>query len=209
MVIKLKSSSKQNKTSKKLKSAMLTGTALLFLLKPAISKDNEEFKAELLDTLQHHPAKEWKTEEDKNATETISFNSAKDTIDYYNQMKSYVEWGDIAYFNQLKNYQETKDTTEQNKSKAIVHAILRDTIITPEQKKMLALAQFETSANMPHSDYRFSKKSSDRIQNHPKDTEYRERAERYLSAKSYLSWSDKDRRWKRLEEDIGNLRWQK
>ncbi|HBB04262.1 TPA: hypothetical protein DCZ39_05220 [Patescibacteria group bacterium] len=187
MVIKLKSSSKQNKASKRLKSAMLTGTALLFLLKPVISKDNEELKTELLHTLQHHPAKEWKIQENKHTTEKISFNSRKDTIDYYKQMKSYVDTEDMAYFNQLKKYQEAKDITEQNRSKAVVHAILRDTIITPEQKKMLALAQFETSANMPHSDYRFSKKSSDRIEKHPKDTEYRERAERYLSAKSYLS----------------------
>lgn len=54
---------------------------------------------------------------------------------------------------------ETKDQNEQIKCKAVVYAILQDTILTVEQKKILSLSQFEILARMPGSDYKFSKKS--------------------------------------------------
>jgi len=155
------------------------------MLQPGYSKSNEKVKVALKETLEQYDAKGYEIEEAKT---TAKFNTLQNNLqDPYDQIKGYVETQDMDYFNQLKTYEKTKNTADQLKDKAVVYAILQDKTLTSEQKKTLALAQFETSANMPHSDYRFSKKSSDRIEKHPKDTEYRERAERYLSAKSYLS----------------------
>jgi hypothetical protein len=44
---------------------------------------------------------------------------------------------------------ETKDSSEQIKCKAVIYAILQDTELTSEQRKVLALAYFERLAKMP------------------------------------------------------------
>ena len=44
---------------------------------------------------------------------------------------------------------ETKDSTEQIKCKAVVYAILQDTLLNKEQRQVLALAYFERLAKMP------------------------------------------------------------
>ncbi|MEI7919987.1 MAG: hypothetical protein WCH65_07720 [bacterium] len=78
---------------------------------------------------------------------------------------------------------ETKDSTEQMKCKAVVYAILHDTILTAEQKKVMSLALFERLARMPGSNYRFYKRNSALITTDPK---YEERSQRYNAYKDYL-----------------------
>jgi len=91
---------------------------------------------------------------------------------------------------------ETKDSTEQMKCKAVVYAILHDTILTAKQKKVMSLALFERLARMPGSDYRFSKKSSVLTAT---DTKYKERADRYSAYKSYLEVLDIEAGNKKLD----------
>jgi hypothetical protein len=56
---------------------------LLFVLKPGISKANEELKAELMKTLKEHSVTEWKIQESNtiNDGKTATFNAVKDTVD--------------------------------------------------------------------------------------------------------------------------------
>ena len=79
---------------------------------------------------------------------------------------------------------ETKDSAEQIKCKAVIYAILQDTTLTADQRKILALAQFEILARMPGSDYRYSKKSSALTTT---DAKYKERTQWYYGYKSYLT----------------------
>ena len=97
---------------------------------------------------------------------------------------------------------ETKDQNEQIKCKAVVYAILQDTILTVEQKKILSLGQFERLARMPGSDYRFSKKSSKQTTT---DFIYKERADRYSAYKSYLEVLDIQAENKKLDEENKKL----
>lgn len=154
---------------------------LLFILKPGISKGNEAVKKEMQKILKEHPAKEWKVQEtNKNEEKTFNLISNKDSIDPYDQIQSYVEAQDMDYFNQLRNYLKTKDESEQIKCKAVVYAVLQDSELTEEQKKILALSQFEILAKMPGSDYRFSKKSGTWLKSNPNDTIYLKKVQRYI-----------------------------
>jgi hypothetical protein len=174
---------------------------LLFVLKPGISKGNEDLKAELQKVLKEHSVTEWKIQESNNSNEkTAKFDTIKDTIkDPYDQIKSYVDVQDTAYFMQLKKHMETKDSSEQIKCKAVVYAILQDTILTTEQKKILSLGQFEILARMTGSDYRFSKKSSTLTTT---DTKYKERTQRYYAYKNHLQLLDLKEEIKKLDQEL-------
>jgi len=128
---------------------------LLFVLKPAVSKDNAELKSELMQILKTVPDKERKMIESKQTDgKTAKFETIKDTItDPYDQIRSFVNAEDMEYFNQLNTHMETKDSVEQVRCKAVVYAILQDKELTQEQKEILALSQFEILARMPGSDY--------------------------------------------------------
>ena len=102
----------------------------------------------------------------------------------------------MDYFNQLRAYQETKDENEKIKCKAVIYAILQDTVLTQEQKEILALAQFEILARMPGSDYRFSKKSSALTTS---DLKYKEKTQWYYAYKTYLTGLE-------LDKEIADLR---
>lgn len=151
MFNKLYQPKKQNNVSKFFKSVALTGGMLLFILKPGISKGNEDLKAELQKVLKEHSVTEWKIQESKqDDNRTAKFEAIQDTItDPYDQIREYVSPADTAYFSQLKRHMETKDQNEQIKCKAVVYAILQDTLLTADQKKTLSLAQFEKLAKMP------------------------------------------------------------
>ena len=103
---------------------------------------------------------------------------------------------------QLKKYIEIKDSSEQIKCKAVVYAILQDTTLTGDQKKVLSLSQFEILARMPGSDYRFSKKSGGRIKTHPDDLVYKDKVQRYLAYKTYLTGLDLKEQSKKLDKEI-------
>ena len=61
--------------SKFFSSILLTGTMLLFVLKPGISKGNEVVQKEMQKILKEHPAKEWKIQEaNKNEEKTYKLN---------------------------------------------------------------------------------------------------------------------------------------
>gem|GEM_PF-2688757 len=201
MINKLHQPKKQNNVksrsttwSKLFKSVALTGGMLLFVLKPGISKGNEDLKTELQKVLKEHSVTEWKIQEsDKiNDAKTAKFENIKDSIDPYNQIKGYVSPADAEYFIQLRTHMETKDENEQIKCKAVVYAILQDTALTQEQKEILSLSQFEILARMPGSDYRFSKRSSALSVN---DIKYTERMQWYYAYKTYLIGID-------LKEDL-------
>jgi len=130
---------------------VLTGTMLLFVLKPAVSKDNTELKSELMQILKTVPVKERKMIESKQTDgKTAKFETIKDTItDPYDQIRSFVNAEDMEYFNQLNTHMETKDSVEQVRCKAVVYAILQDNELTQEQRQVLALAYFERLAKMP------------------------------------------------------------
>ncbi|HBB03422.1 TPA: hypothetical protein DCZ39_00750 [Patescibacteria group bacterium] len=181
MLNKLPQPSRHNKISKFFKSVVLTGTTLFVMLQPGYSKSNEKVKVALKETLEQYDAKGYEIEEAKT---TAKFNTLQNNLqDPYDQIKGYVETQDMDYFNQLKTYEKTKNTADQLKDKAVVYAILQDKTLTSEQKKTLALAQFETLARMPGSNYRFSLKSSSISKNDPK---YKEKSQRYYAYKSYL-----------------------
>jgi len=202
-------------------SIALTSGMLLFILKPAISKDNTELKAELTDILQTVPVKEWKMIENKQVEEEMAkFEMVADTIkDPYDQIRTFVNEADMDYFNQLKTHMETKDSVEQVRCKAVVYAILQDQELTQEQKEILALSQFEILARIPGSDYRFSKKSGERLTSYPNDQIYKDKVQRYYAYKTYLesltlkeeiAKIQKDiekekEKWKNLDENIKNL----
>ncbi len=170
------------------------------MLQPGYSKSNEKVKAALKETLEQYDAKAYEVKEAKN---TAKFNTIQNNIqDPYDQIKGYVEVQDMDYFKQLKAYEKTKNTADQLKDKAVVYAILQDKELTSEQKKALALAQFEILARMPGSNYRFSKKSSALTVNDPK---YTEKVQRYYAYKSYLIWLDLDEQNKKLDEQNKKL----
>ena len=181
-----KHSEKKNLKSKFFSSIVLTGTVLLFLLKPGFSKGNETIKAEIKKILKEIPVKEWKVQEaDKSEIYTIEqTQTIKEGNDPYDQIATYVESQDIGYFMQLKKHQETKDNNEQIKCKAVIYAILQDANLTSEQKQTLALSQFEILVKMPGCDYRFSKKSSKLTIDDPK---YKTKTQRYYAYKNYLT----------------------
>lgn len=146
---------------------------------------------EIQEVLKKHPAKEISIQENDQKTEntekTAKFEAVGDTItDPYDQIRTLVSLEDTIYFNQLKAHIEKQDSMEQTKYKAVVYAILQDTALKPEQKKILALSQFEILARIPGSDYRFSKKSGERLTSHPNDQVYKEKVQRYYAYVTYL-----------------------
>jgi hypothetical protein len=179
-------------------SILLTGTMLLFILKPGISKGNEAVKKEMQKILKEHPAKVWEIQEAKQSENTINLIPNNDSIDPYDQIQSYVESQDMDYFNQLKNHIETKDQNEQIKCKAVVYAVLQDSVLTQDQKKVMSLALFEKLAKMPGSDYRFVKSNSALAKDNPK---YVERYQRYSAYRSYLIGLDLDKKIQQLDEE--------
>lgn len=209
MVDKLKHPAKKLWISKFITSAWLTGTMLLFLLKPAMSS-NEQLKVQLLNALNKGPTPvAWNIPERDNTEidQAVSLNTAQNGIDVYDQIKGYVDTQDMDYFNQLRKHQEVKEDKEQIKCKAVIYAISQDALLTDDQRKVLILSQFEILVRMPGSDYRFSKKSGAWLKDHPNDSVYKERVQRYLAYKSYLTWLELDEEWKKLDEELELLEW--
>jgi len=166
-------------TLKFIQSVAITGTALLILLKPGISKANDEVKNEIQEVLKKYPAKEISIQENKQVEEKMAkFEMvADDTIkDPYDQIRSFVNETDMDYFNQLKTHMETKDSVEQVRCKAVVYAILQDTELNQEQRQILALAYFERLARMPGSNYRFRLAGNEKYK---EDKIYADRRNRY------------------------------
>ncbi len=83
----------------------------------------------------------------------------------------------------------TKDSTEQMICKAVVYAILQDTLLTDEQRQILSLAYFERLAKMPGCNYRFCKNNSERKKARPDDLVYEDRSQRY-SLLNFLLFAD-------------------
>ena len=211
MLNKFKQSAKQLWASSKFfKSVVLTGTMLLFLLKPWFSKNNENIKAEIQEVLKKYPEKSYVVQETGKAEKAASFNKIGGNLeDPYDQIKWYVEAQDTVYFNQLRKYMETKDSTEQIKCKAVVYAILQDTLLNKEQRQVLALAYFERLAKMPWSNYRFRLAGNEKYK---EDKIYADRRNRYSWYKSYLDVvaldeeiAKLDEKDKQLDEEIAKL----
>lgn len=144
-------------------------------------------------------------ENEQPSEKMAKFEQIKDSIDPYDQIREYVSPADTTYFSQLKKHMETKESNEQIKCKAVVYVILQDTLLTTEQKKILSLSQFEILAKMPGSDYRFSKKSGERLKTHPDDLAYKDRVQRYLAYKTYLSNLALDQEIAKLKEKSKQL----
>ena len=185
MVNKPKRSEKNTSASKFFSSIVLTGTMLVFLLKPGISKGNETIKIEIQKILNKYPAKERKVQEATTTnTNSAEFTTSNGNIqDPYNQIKAYVEARDIEYFNKLQAFEKAKDSVDQIKNKAVIYAVLQDKDLTIEQKKVMTLALFEKFTRMPGSDLRFIKKNSALASNNPI---YSEKYQKFIAYKSYL-----------------------
>ena len=200
MVNKPQQPAKHVPASNFFKSVVLTGTTLFVMLQPWFSKNNTKVKAELKNVLEQYD--DAKTYEVKESEKTAEFESVKDTIDPYDQIKGYVEAQNMEYFNKLKAHMETKDIGEQTKCKAVVYAILQDKELTTEQRHILALAYFERLARMPVSDYRF------RLQwkkTYEKSQVYIDRTNFYSWYKEYLELVDIEEEGKKLDEEITKL----
>lgn len=205
----------QEGASKCIKAILIVGTTLFITLNVWANPTSATTKKELKDICKQNPDKEIVVKvENQQSEKTAKFETTKDSIkDPYDQIKWYVDVADSAYFNQLKKHMETKDSTEQMKCKAVVYAILHDTILTAEQKKVMSLALFERLARMPGSNYRFYKRNSALITTDPK---YEERSQRYNAYKDYLDgvlldkeieelknkWKQLDEKWKQLDKEI-------
>lgn len=105
MVDKLQPSSKAHWASKFFTSVALTGWMLLFVLKPAISKNNTELKAELMQTLKEHSVKEWKIVE-ADTKNTAKFEQAKDSITT-NDVLTFAVNNVDTYYPDMKEHLET------------------------------------------------------------------------------------------------------
>ncbi|MCX6823915.1 MAG: hypothetical protein NT085_02215 [candidate division SR1 bacterium] len=194
----------QEGASKCIKAILIVGTTLFITLNVGANPTSAATKKELKDICKQNPDKEIVVKvEDQQSDKIAKFESTKDSIkDPYDQIKSYVNVEDTAYFMQLKKHMETKDSSEQIKCKAVVYAILQDTTLTAEQKKILSLSQFEILARMPGSDYKFSKKSGGRLKTHPDDSIYKDRVQWYLAYKTYLTGLDLNERLKQSENKL-------
>ena len=194
----------QEGASKCIKAILVVGTTLFITLNVWANPTSAATKKEIKDIFKQNPDKEIVVKvEDQQSEKTAKFESTKDSIqDPYDQIKSYVDVADTEYFMQLKKYIEIKDSSEQIKCKAVVYAILQDTTLTGDQKKVLSLSQFEILARMPGSDYRFSKKSGGRIKTHPDDLVYKDKVQRYLAYKTYLTGLDLKEQSKKLDKEI-------
>ncbi len=204
-----------NSIKKHIRSVLAIGTTLFITLTAGANPTSAAVEKEIAEVFKKNPDKEIVVKvENQQSEKTAKFETTKDSIkDPYDQIKWYVDVADSAYFNQLKKHMETKDSTEQMKCKAVVYAILHDTILTAEQKKVMSLALFERLARMPGSNYRFYKRNSALITTDPK---YEERSQRYNAYKDYLDgvlldkeieelknkWKQLDEKWKQLDKEI-------
>lgn len=180
---------------------MLSAFTILITLNAIANPTSAAVQKEIAEIFKKNPDKEIivKVESEQKNTENVAkFESLGNWPDQdpYDQIKGYVEPQDMDYFNQLRAYQETKDENEKIKCKAVIYAILQDTVLTQEQKEILALAQFEILARMPGSDYRFSKKSSALTTS---DLKYKEKTQWYYAYKTYLTGLE-------LDKEIADLR---
>ena len=107
--------------SKFITGVIVTGTALLILLKPGVSKANEEVQNEILQLLYKHPDKEYIIQENQNNDKTTyNFDQSPNTMDGGDDALSYA-MANISYYPDMQNHlqimiksfrdQEHKDAT--------------------------------------------------------------------------------------------------
>jgi type III secretory pathway component EscR len=137
----------------------MLGATILITLTAQAKPTNAAVQNEIAEIFKKNPDKEIivKVENNQSTEKAAKFEVMPDDSiqDPYDQIKNYVEAENMNYFNQLKTHMETKDSTEQVRCKAVVYAILQDTLLNQEQRQILALGYFERLARMPGSDYRF------------------------------------------------------
>ncbi len=110
--------------SKNLKNIGLTWTMLLFLLKPAVSKNNEQLRAELMDALKITPISRTMPESqigNNSDNNNYSFNKVPNTLSWWPDAFTYALDNVGKYYPDMKNHlttmlnsfwdQEHKDTT--------------------------------------------------------------------------------------------------
>ena len=194
----------QEGASKCIKAILVVGTTLFITLNVWANPTSAATKKELKDICKQNPDKEIVVKvEDQQSDKIAKFESTKDSIqDPYDQIKSYVDVADTEYFMQLKKYIEIKDSSEQIKCKAVIYAILQDTTLSEDQKKVLALAYFERLVKMPWSNYRFRLAGNKKYET---NTTYGERRNWYSGYKSYLDWLALDEEAKKLDKEIKSL----
>ncbi|MFA6256212.1 MAG: hypothetical protein WC606_03430 [Candidatus Absconditabacterales bacterium] len=118
-----KQPARQHLTSKFFKSVVLTGTMLLFVLKPGFGKGNEAIKSEIQKTLKQYPTKEWKIQEadqNKNNIDDKAFEQAQSNLNGNNDALSFAVNNVSKYYPDMKEHldslvnhfrdQEQKDT---------------------------------------------------------------------------------------------------
>lgn len=184
---------------------MVVGTTLFITLNAGANPTSAEVKKEIKEVFKKNPDKEIivKVENNQSTEKTAKFETVQDTIqDPYDQIKWYVDVADTAYFNQLKKHMETKDQNEQIKCKAVIYAILQDTLLNETQRQTLALAYFERLAKMPGSNYRFWTFGNEKYK---WDQAYTDRRNRYSWYKSYLDVAALDQKIAELEEKSKQL----
>lgn len=131
--------SKKKWASRFFKSIALTGTALIFLLKPGISKGNEELKAEIQQVLKQYPVKEWRIQEtNKDDSKTYTFEQWPNVMDWGNDALSFALNSVSTYYPDMKDHlngminsfrdEEHKDATITLLNKMV------ENISNPEQK---------------------------------------------------------------------------
>lgn len=206
MVNKIKQSA-QSWTSKCIKAVTMLGATILITLTAQAKPTNAAVQKEIAEIFKKNPDKEIivKVENNQSTEKAAKFEMMPDDSiqDPYDQIKNYVEAENLDYFNQLQAHMETKDSTEQIRCKAVIYAILQDTLLNQEQRQILALGYFERLARMPGSDYRF------RLQwkkTYEWDQAYADRRNFYSWYKDYLDVVALDEEIAKLNKKVENLR---
>jgi hypothetical protein len=90
--------------SKFITAVMITGTALLILLKPGVSKANEEVQDEILQLLNKYPDKEYTIQESQNNSNTYRFDGSFNTMDGGDDALSYASANVSKYYPDMQDH---------------------------------------------------------------------------------------------------------
>lgn len=148
MINKLHQPKKQNKVSTFFKSVALTGGMLLFVLKPNISKGNEDLKAELQKVLKEHSVTEWKIQEsDKSNEKTAKFEAVRDTTNALTFATNNVD----KYYPDMKGHLDTLlsnfwNNDQKNAVDSLLNEHIIKNIVDPKQRTAAIIYSIEKYA---------------------------------------------------------------